>query len=290
MRQMINKLILGTAQFGLDYGINNSFGKPNEDKIQQMLDFAYINGIEWLDTADAYGNATELIGQYFKEHGQRFKINTKFKGNINSITYHLKSSLSKMNINQVDTYFYHSYDDFKNKPEFLNELLKLKASGLIKKIGLSVYENYEFEKAALSSEIDVIQFPFNLLDNLQQRGSLMKFAKSRGKQLHARSVFMQGLFLKKCDNIPAKLAPLKPYLKQINRLSQQYNIEIEHLALAYAMQQPEIDQVIIGVDNIMQLQQNIQIAIEPIDSQIINTIDQIFVQEIELLYPKNWNI
>jgi aryl-alcohol dehydrogenase-like predicted oxidoreductase len=285
---MIKKLILGTAQFGLNYGINNTCGKPNEDKIRQMLDFAYTNNIEWLDTADAYGNANELIGQYFRDHGQRFKINTKFKGISDSITNQLKSSLAKLNIKHVDTYFYHSYDDFKNKPEFLNELLKLKASKLIKKIGLSVYDNHEFEKATLSSEIDVIQFPFNLLDNLQQRGNLMKLAKSKGKQLQARSVFLQGLFFKNYDKMPAKLNSLKPYLILINRLSQQYNIEIEHLALAYVMQQPEIDYIIIGVDNIMQLQRNIQIAEKPIDDQIINTIDQICVQETELLYPKNW--
>jgi len=286
----MNKLILGTVQFGLDYGINNSNGKPNVDEIYKIFKFAKSNGIEILDTADAYGNASEIIGSYFKENGIVFKVNTKFKGGNNSLEAQLHESLSVLNTAQVDTYFFHSFNDFKSNNDFIKELTALKDSDLIHNIGLSVYDNHEFFEAINAKEIDVIQFPFNLFDNLHQRGQLMKLAKSKGKQLQVRSVFLQGLFFKNSDSLPSILRPLRPYLIAIKKIAQDFSVDIEHLALSYALQQPEIDHVIIGVDNLDQLQRNVMFALKPIAPEIMETLDQLFVKETELLYPKNWNI
>lgn len=283
------KLILGTVQFGLDYGINNSIGKPNIGEIHKILDFAISSGIEILDTADAYGNASEIIGSYFNEKGSVFKVNTKFKGGDKSLVEQLQGSLSVLNLAQVDTYFFHSFEDFKSNKAYLTELVLLKESGLIRNIGLSVYDNLEFEKAIITKEIDVIQFPFNLLDNFHQRGQLIKLAKFKGKQLQIRSAFLQGLFFKNLDGLSSTLSPLRPYLIEIKKIAKELGVEMEHLALSYALQQPEIDYVIIGVDNLEQLQRNIKLIKIPISNEIIETINKINVKETKLLYPKNWN-
>ena len=76
---MTDKLILGTVQFGLDYGINNRLGKPSKQKVFEILDYASQNEIKILDTADTYGSATELLGNYNNSNSSRFLINTKFK-------------------------------------------------------------------------------------------------------------------------------------------------------------------------------------------------------------------
>ena len=60
----ISKLCLGTVQLGLDYGVANREGKPSLEKSLKMLDFAYESGIRWFDTAQAYGNAEEVLGNY----------------------------------------------------------------------------------------------------------------------------------------------------------------------------------------------------------------------------------
>ena len=75
---MENKIILGTAQFGLNYGINNSRGKPSESQVFEMLEYAQQHKVSMLDTADAYGNATSLLGTYNKLNPGKFLINTKF--------------------------------------------------------------------------------------------------------------------------------------------------------------------------------------------------------------------
>ena len=76
---MANKLILGTVQFGLNYGINNSKGKPSQEEVKKVLDFASDKGINNLDTAESYGDSYEVIGNYHKSSRSKFKIHTKFE-------------------------------------------------------------------------------------------------------------------------------------------------------------------------------------------------------------------
>lgn len=284
-----SKVILGTAQFGLEYGINNISGKPNIDEVFRIIKYAASHGINLLDTADAYGDASEALGKFNTIYPDKFLINTKFKSSNLSISEQLNISLKKLQTNRINVYFFHNFNDFIGLPSVLKEVLALKEDGKISKVGLSVYDNNEFRKAIDSDFIDVIQFPFNLLDNRLQRGELMELAKTRGKELQARSVFLQGLFFKSHDNIPSALTPLKPYLKQIKLLSEQHYLEIGKLSLLYALQQPEIDHIIIGIDNMLQLKYNLEIAGTKLDEEIIDNINRIEVKEVDLLYPKNWN-
>ena len=278
-------MILGTVQFGLDYGVNNAIGKPPKDLVVEMLDHAFDHEIKVLDTAEAYGNATELIGNYNLISNNSYLINTKLQSGNSNLSKQLKVSLSKLNQDSVNVYFFHSFKDFINYPELKSQLIDLKKRGKVKKIGLSIYENREFEIAINSDFIDVIQFPFNLLDNYSLRGELIKIAKKKGKELQVRSIFLQGLFFKPLNELPSNLKPLLPYLEKIHEIS---DIPIEQLAISYAMQQHEIDNVIIGVDSMQQLEKNIEMSKEVISNDIIEAINQINVKKVELLYPKNW--
>ena len=280
------KLILGTVQFGLNYGINNAFGKPDENTVFEILDYAAGENITILDTADAYGNSQELIGDYHKKNTHQFSINTKFSIDRNkSISNQLHDSLQKLHVQFIDTYFYHQFEDTLKHLEFKNELNDLKKNGLIKKIGASIYTNEQFYSAIENEEIDVIQIPFNLLDNFKKRGNLLKGAKKKNKEIHARSIFLQGLFFKETSTYSDSMQPLIPYINQIKNI---VNEEIESIALRYAVFQEEIDYVVIGVDNKSQLKRNISFTESPLSETMINEINQIDVKETELLYPYNW--
>ena len=65
---MVNKLILGTVQFGLEYGINNLKGKPDKKTVFEILSYANNKGIKYLDTAELYGDAHNLIGEFHKSN------------------------------------------------------------------------------------------------------------------------------------------------------------------------------------------------------------------------------
>lgn len=281
-------IILGTVQFGLDYGINNRVGKPSLEQVFEMLDYASLQGVKILDTAEAYGNAAELLGEYNKSNPGVFLINSKFKKGNFSIREQLNHSLDSLYIQKLNTYFFHSFQDFKKYPELLHELVELKKEKRIIKIGLSVYDNEEFKTSIENTAIDVIQIPFNLLDNFALRGELLQQAEAIGKEIQIRSVFLQGLFFKRLNEMPSQLSKLIPYLQKVNEIANLNNLTIEQLALQYAYSQPEIDHVIIGIDNIEQLKRNLAFTQETLPESITQSINKILVKEIELLYPKNW--
>jgi aryl-alcohol dehydrogenase-like predicted oxidoreductase len=281
---MTSKLILGTAQFGFDYGINNSAGKRSTKEIFEMLNYAIKNGVKLLDTAEAYGTATEVIGSFHQNHGYQFKVISKFS-NSSSVKDLVKESLSKLNVTSYDTFMFHKFDEVYNV-NLLSDLQVLKSDGVIENIGVSVYSNDEFEKATTMDEIDLIQFPFNLLDNTHQRLSLIRKSKKYGKTLHVRSVFLQGLFFK--QELPKKLKPLKSYLNRIKALSFKYNVSVSKMAMLYVLSFSEIDGIIVGIDSLDQLKENIDICSSVLSQDLLNELNEIRVNEIELINPVNW--
>ncbi|MCW3118357.1 MAG: uncharacterized protein JWM28_2439 [Chitinophagaceae bacterium] len=282
-------IILGTVQFGLDYGINNPSGKLPEEKIAEILAVAYTSGIHTLDTAAIYGDAIEHIGSFHRSTGAHFDINTKFIGlTIPAIEAELEDNLVKLGIKTVETYFYHTFSKYKASPHLAKGLNKMKTAKLIRSVGLSVYTNNEFEVAINDPDIDVIQLPFNLLDNYFQRHIYLQRAREKQKRIQARSVFLQGLFFMDADNLPVKLYPLKPYLQELKSIALQYNLSMESLCLQYVNSRLEIDDIIIGIDNKQQLMNNLASIGTSLPAELGKLVDLIRVKETELLYPYNW--
>ncbi len=284
----IDKLILGTVQLGLPYGINNNTGQPGNNEAFEILACAQQNGIDTLDTANAYGDAERIIGEFHKTQPVKFKINTKFQfvedQDLKASTFR---TINTLDISSIDTYMYHKYADLQNKQaKFI--LATLKNEGVIKKTGISIYSNKEFTTAIDTEFIDVIQIPFNLLDNYTLRGALIEKAKQNGKEIHIRSVFLQGLFFMQEDKIPEILYPLKRHISHLQKIASENNISINTLALVYALSINNIDKVLIGVDSLAQLQNNLKSVDANISSSVVQAVNNIKVEEIDLLNPVNW--
>lgn len=287
------KIIIGTVQFGLNYGINNKMGKPDYETVKEILDYAINNDINYLDTAEAYGDSHEVIGRYHQSSSKRFNVITKFSSKRNDLPAKLTDRIYKdievININSLYAYMFHSFADFKLYAEsFKNELIKLKKEGIIKKVGVSLYTNQEVEEALRSDLIDLIQIPFNLLDNNNQRLESLKKMKERNIEIHCRSVFLQGLFFKTKNELPVSLQKLSPYIDKIHKVSKNVNVGINDLSLSYAFHQSSIDKILIGVDSVDQLKQNISSLSRSIPKYVFDQVDEIVVGEINLLNPSNW--
>lgn len=285
----MKKLILGSAQFGLDYGINNSKGKFNCLEVEELLDYAHSKGVQTLDTAQEYGDAEITIGEYFKKHPKnKFKIITKITLQNKSFEEALKKSLKRLQLDQVEVIMFHSFEEYKRiKNELPNWVAKFKGV-LFKKIGVSLYTNEEIETVLGDVNIDVIQTPFNLLDNEFQRGEQYKKIKRSGKELHVRSVFLQGLFFKPLDQITKQLQPLVPLLKELQLQAVKSKISLNEIALAYVQSKPYVDGFLIGVDDLDQLKSNLSATQIKLSDQMVNTIDQIALEEKNVLNPGVW--
>ncbi len=289
-----SKIILGTVQLGLDYGINNPNGKPDQIVSNQILNKAFENKITLLDTAEAYGNSQEVIGTYHKQAKHKFKVITKFSSSRTdlpeAIEERVKANIETLGVQSLYCYMFHNYADFNSYfTEFESGIVTLKEQGIIEKLGVSVYTNDELEDLLNYDQIDVVQIPFNLLDNTQQRLEILKKAQLKGIEIHTRSAFLQGLFFKNTKELAANLQPLKPYLELIQDAASSNNLSVADLALNYACNQETISNVLIGVDSVVQLEQNLESLKVDITADVIEKMNSIQVNDISLLNPSNWN-
>ncbi len=289
---MKNKLVLGTVQMGLPYGINNSAGKISFENSCQILAKAFELGIVTLDTAEAYGDAHRVIGEFHKANPKvKFDIITKIPHDIDNVKIEERIEMycQELHVYCLEVLMFHSFDSYKNNQHLLAILSTIKNKGLIKNIGVSVYTNEQIESLLQDDAVSVVQMPFNLLDNESIRGELMQKLRAKGKKIHTRSAFLQGLFFK--DGLSTNLVTqqLSNQLLDIRKLASEENISIAALALGYCLSQKNIDQVLIGVDSIEHLIDNVNAADYQIRKELIERINLIRVENTDLLNPSLWN-
>ena len=288
----MNKIVLGTVQFGLPYGINNTIGQIQKEEVFEILNLAQKKGIVYIDTAAAYGNAEEILGEYFNSNQKHsFRVITKFsfKDN-NTCEQSLLESLFKLRQESVDTIMFHSFADYQAHLDELPSFIKNFKGSKFFNIGVSVYTNQEAEATIDNKDINIVQLPFNLLDNNIKRNEIFIKLKSAGKTIHTRSVFLQGLFLKNLNLFPESLKDLKTSIQNLNKIAESNNTQISELALSYALANQNIDNVLIGVDSLKQFTDNISYSTFSLPKNAISDIDKINISNIDLLNPSKWKI
>ena len=274
-----NKLVLGTVQFGLQYGINSA-GRPSTEQVSDILDNAKAGGIQILDTSSAYGNAEEVLGAV--KAGSNFKIVSKYPKCDKSVAETFNHSLQVLGTDHLYGYLLHHFEVYRENKEVWNDFIQLQKEGKVERIGFSLYEPWELD-IILSDGIpfSLVQVPFNIFD--RQFEPYFKKLKEMDVEIHVRSTFLQGLFFKDRETLSEKLQPLKSYLVEMDEYSKQTGYTIAEIALNYNLQNTYIDGVLIGVDNAMQLKSNFCSIKEMKISLDIN------VKEEKLLKPYNWD-
>ncbi|MEP6804378.1 MAG: aldo/keto reductase [Flavobacterium sp.] len=290
MIRSTKKIILGTVQMGLDYGVNNKGGKIDFESSCQVLSKAFKLGIDTLDTAEAYGNAHQVIGDFHKLNPNSiFNIITKVpQGKIKDFESRVSDYLKQLNVDFLEVLMFHSFDSYLNNKKSISVLNELKKHGIINHIGVSVYTNEQIEALLLDDNISVVQMPFNLLDNVSVRGELMIALKKHGKIIHTRSAFLQGLFFKENYDDNKIAQQLAFELSSIKKIVEIQNTNISNLALSYCLNEELIDQVLIGVDSEEQLIDNLKAINYKLRNDVITEINSLKVKKLDLLNPSLW--
>lgn len=276
----MGKLVLGTVQFGLQYGVNSA-GRPSEDAVKAILREARAGGIRCLDTSSAYGNAEEILGRCLPE-ADAFRVVSKYPKGETPVGEMFGTSLQRLGVDRLYGYLLHHFQVYKENPAVWEEFMALKEAGKVQKIGFSLYSPEELDFILEhQSPFDLLQIPFNIFD--RKFLPYMKELHEKGVEIHVRSTFLQGLFFKDRNALPEKLLPLRKYLLELDEYARETGLSVAEVALNANLQNPYIDGVLIGVDNLQQLQDNLQSVKEvPLDIRID-------VAEKELLNPVNWN-
>ena len=285
----MSKIILGTVQFGLNYGINNTRGKVPVQEVHRILDYAYSKGIMTLDTAAGYGDSEEIIGDYLVSNSdKKFEIITKVNSSKVPLEKQLHESLQKLKVDKVEVLMLHSFELYEKFKAQLTLFCKKNKGICFNQIGVSVYSNQEVAVLNLDSNIDRIQSPFNLLDNESKRGKVYSTIQSKGKTVDTRSVFLQGLFFKAANDLPTNLMALREPMEKLKRIAQSNLLKIEELAIGYAFSMNFIDNVLIGVDSLDQLKGNLSALTKTLSKQTVDEINTISIQNSNLLNPSLW--
>ena len=249
---MLNhKIGLGTVQFGVPYGISNSTGQTKPDEVGKILQYAITNGITVLDTASAYGNAEQVLGE---NDLSKFSIVSKYISPSagKSIEEQLQNTLVHLQAKNLYGYLAHRPSEILEDASQWKTIKDFQQKGLVEKVGFSLNTTEEL-KALLDKNFipDLIQVPYNYFDNRFE--DLMKRLKDTGCEIHTRSAFLQGLFFKDSNTLANFFDAVKPLIKSV----QQQTKNLSGALLRYAATKTFIDKVIIGVENVGQLQTNI---------------------------------
>ena len=209
----MSKLALGTAQFGLNYGATNMLGRIKTSEARFLLQRAQASGMDTLDTAINYGDSENVLG----EHGvSNWKIVTKLPAipedcpNISQwIREQTQESLSRLGVKRLYGLLLHHPGQLLKEGggEIYAAMQDLKKEGLVTKLGLSIYNPKELNLLFDRYNIDLIQAPINIMDQRLIESGWADRLKKSGVEIHARSIFLQGLLLIHKDQLPYKFNP-----------------------------------------------------------------------------------
>ena len=253
------QLCLGTVQFGMHYGIHNTLGRqPTEEEVFGILDAALDAGICMFDTASAYGTSEELLGRYgvAARGGQIIsKLHPAVEGERRDVRDEVQRSLTRLSVTSFYCYMLHRVEDL-DDASVMDAMEDAKARGWTDKIGVSIYSPEDAMRAAEDSRIDVIQVPYNVLDQRLDDCGFFECAKGNQKEVFARSAFLQGLLLMSPADAEAKVAGSGVYVERFQSMAAEDGFLPREAAMLYALCHAEISYVVFGVDTSAQLREN----------------------------------
>ena len=284
------KLAIGAAQFGLEYGISNVHGIVQDHDIESILSHAVINGIDTVDTAQAYGNCEEKLGQFDLT---KFNIVTKLSPGTSAGTLvsSAKESLKRLNIQKLHGLMFHSFDDFKKNPDVIKELAELRDNGTVDKIGFSLYYSSDLEYL-LDSEIcfDLVQIPFSIFD--QRFKAYFSELREAMIEIHVRSIYLQGLVFIAPEELNPFFHGYRGLLQRLRNLSEEQQISISSLCLHYVNSFEQIGKIVVGVSSLTEFQKNTQelLSIPGNLNAILPMVGQFEIEDENIILPFNWKL
>lgn len=289
----MNRIALGTVQFGMVYGIANRTGQVPLPEIRKILSAAQDAGINTLDTAIGYGTAEETLGTIGVKG---WNVVSKLPEIPEEIPPHragkwaelqVEAAMRRLGLQELYSVLFHRprqlLDD--SGREAHAALTALKTSGKIQKIGISVYEPEDLAILLPCYDFDLVQLPMNVLDDRMRRAGFLSRLKSQRTEIHVRSVFLQGLLLQQATELPVRFHRWKNQWDSMDRYCADRSISKVALCLGSVLRSKEVDRVLVGVETAAQLEEIIEATLHlPEDSYEPGSIP-----ERELIDPREWD-
>ena len=270
----VSEIAFGGVEIGIPYGIGvkDQSDMLSHKEAVKLLHAALDDGINFFDTARLYGESEFIMGNAFHDRREKVLISTKCKhfcdtqGQVPSylklkeiIESSLNESLAALRTDYVDVFMLHQADKVILKNQSVKQIFsELKQSGRIRATGVSTYTTEETKFAIESNAWDVIQLPFNLMDQGQQE--VFSLAADRGIGLIIRSVLLKGLLSSKGRDLHPALKDVEDHVKKYKSLIDASINDLPTLAIKFALSFKEVSSVLIGIDRLEYLEKSLQSA------------------------------
>lgn len=295
------ELCLGTVQFGMDYGIRGKRKPPLANSLE-LIDYAVHNDISTIDTANAYGEAEDVVGAYLEKNlvpREKLTVISKFRPNLLDevleeqyypiMRANLEESFRRLHTDYLDGYLLHSARYVFNDAA-IEALLRLKKDGYVKAVGVSVYEVEEARKGILRGDLDFLQFPYSVLDQRMLQRGVFALAEERKFPLHIRSAFIQGLVMMQPEEVPPFLRDrAAPVLQKVDAICREAGLTRVQLALGFVKRQQAITRLVFGVRDLAQLKEDIAVFSKDLPAGVIAELETRFSNvETDIVVPSLW--
>lgn len=285
------RLALGTAQFGLAYGIANQAGRTGTDAAGRIMSEARRSGMDMLDTAIAYGESERVLGKIgIADWHVISKLPPLPETCVDVagwVEEQVKGSLARLGVRQLYAILLHrpgQLFDARGRQLF-DALEGIKRQGYVSKIGVSSYAPDELKRLFDHFPFDLVQAPLNILDRRLVESGWAQCLQRLGVELHTRSAFLQGLLLMPASSRPRKFDRWQPIWYTWERWLQDTGISPLEACLRYALSVMEVDRVVVGVDSVEHLHQILTVYDEALPSLPVWSSPI----EIELIDPSCWS-
>jgi aryl-alcohol dehydrogenase-like predicted oxidoreductase len=295
-----SRLMLGTVQFGMPYGMANRTGQPTYRDIRAIVKAAIDGGINGFDTAASYGTAESVLGQVLYELGvsDRVVVVTKVRplelGKLSdpsaaarAVEQSVARSRRRLRLDFLPVVLFHRESDAVHLPV----LRKLSERGWLKHYGVSC-ENRPgpAAKFVAAGNVSALQLPGNVLDPRHLRSGILEAAADREIRIFVRSIYLQGLLALPEDDIPPALSDIVPILRSLAAIARDAGVSLVELALRYVLSLSGVSSVLVGVETVSQIQDNLVMSDRgPLDTDLLTAIDASIPELPEtLITPKLW--
>jgi len=261
-----SRLVLGTAQLGMNYGISNKTGQPDLKTAEMIVKTAWEAGVCEFDTSQAYGQSEQVLGRCLKSIGitNKAKIISKFDPNIDhldraALNSALTRSLNNLEIESLYGLMLHREDmlDFW-ETRLEKNLMGIVDSGRVGYVGVSVYSPERAIQALNTEGISMVQIPTNIIDRRFKRAGVFDFADDLRKTIYIRSIFLQGLLLMSIDSLPQHMRFAASDLKRLTEFAQDVCLTAKELCIGYIKHAFPNSRLVFGVETLTQVKENLR--------------------------------
>lgn len=280
----VSELAFGGVEIGMPYGpgVRSEMDMLQEKEALSLLRTALDAGVTFYDTARMYGRSEYLMGKAFRNRRQDVQFCSKCRhlrdasGKLpasaaleSRIRSSVAESLSALGTDYLDVLLLHLADEEILAHETICRVFQdLHKEGLARAIGASTYSPAESEKAIRSGVWQVVQLPYNLLD--QRQDAVFGLASEKGVGLVVRSVLLRGLLTERGKDLQAPLAAIETYIRGYATLAEANGISLPEYAMRFVLARPEVSSVLLGIDRQEYLKQALQcLGKEPLSTSLI---------------------